>query len=698
MTRRNQFRRNLEALTSRGIDPEPIRKAWANAQRRFSLYIDANGIDQVLWQPEHDTPKWLPCLADHPALAQKAPKPHDANLLMPGPYLFEGLDLGYLFERIYTQTRDVFLGYSSALYIVEQNAGMFAMLLHLRNWESILADDRVHILVGPEAVSTLDQLWRQIANLHTPTQIFIGSSPHRAAAPQTEHLIRETISRRDHRVRENHATLQKVYKTRNAAFWANRFREALDGSGPPLRILAPVSAHTSFLKYAMRDTKRAAERMGHTFRVITEKSSHDIVSPQTIQEQIQSFQPDLFFSIDHIRPEFGWILPDGLPLMTWDQDALPGVFTREKAAGMSPLDTVVGLPQINCVAQYNRDPRQFLVAQMPTCPDQFDQPDPTTEEFHRYACDVSYVSHASQTPEAFHEAELQQYADPNARKLLNRIHDIVRHAFRHGATLIGAAIQTIVQQAEHDSGVQINDTDARSRVTNWHTWRLCDRYFRHAALEWVADWARRNNRDFRIYGAGWDLHPTLSSFAAGPTENGRPLFCVYRASKINLQLMPAGFLHQRALDGLSAGGFFLTRRVVSDRPDPWLTRLHDTIQRRGFKSAAELLAQGDQTLIRHFRTFQARTAHSTNRDDETFYLIQIDMAYKAAEDIFPDFDAITFDDADTFAQRAEHFLADPDRRSRIAGDMRRRVVQSFSYEATIRRFLEFARDYYRSIA
>ena len=72
---------------------------------------------------------------------------------------------------------------------------------------------------------------------------------------------------------------------------------------------------------------------------------------------------------------------------------------------------------------------------------------------------------------------------------------------------------------------------------------------------------------------GWENHPTLSEFAAGPADNGRELLCIYRASKINLQLMPAGFIHQRALDGLASGGFFLTRFIPQDVRGRVLRRL-----------------------------------------------------------------------------------------------------------------------------
>ena len=60
--------------------------------------------------------------------------------------------------------------------------------------------------------------------------------------------------------------------------------------------------------------------------------------------------------------------------------------------------------------------------------------------------------------------------------------------------------------------------------------------------------------------------------------------------------MPAGFVHQRALDGLAAGGFFLSRTAPSDVRGLLLRRLDNRIREFGI----DMLC-ADRCVIRPFQ-------------------------------------------------------------------------------------------------
>ena len=80
---------------------------------------------------------------------------------------------------------------------------------------------------------------------------------------------------------------------RDRHYWANRFKEALSGRGEPLRILAAVSTHTTFLQYSMRDVKRAFESLGHRCVFLEEQTPYDIMGPQTYHKAIRELDADL---------------------------------------------------------------------------------------------------------------------------------------------------------------------------------------------------------------------------------------------------------------------------------------------------------------------------------------------------------------------------------------------------------------------
>jgi hypothetical protein len=262
----------------------------------------------------------------------------------------------------------------------------------------------------------------------------------------------------------------------------------------------------------------------------------------------------------------------------------------------------------------------------------------------------------------------------------------------------GPALRRMLRHAEQATGVKIVEQATRSHMTGWYLWRLCDRLFRHQALMWAAEWAQRRGASLRIYGNGWDRHPTLARFSTGAAENGRELLCVYRGSKINLQLMPAKFLHQRALDGMAAGGFFLTRTRPSDQRSPQFAELLAGIRARDLKGGHEVLQCDDQAIATAFRAAMRDTEAEENEAETMFHLLSIRDQMDYPFDIFPRFGLIRFDDAGSFAEIADRFMCDDALRQSIAEEMRQVVLKRFTYEATMRRFLEFASESYAARA
>ena len=96
----------------------------------------------------------------------------------------------------------------------------------------------------------------------------------------------------------------------------------------------------------------------------------------------------------------------------------------------------------------------------------------------------------------------------------------------------------------------------------------------------------------RVFGRGWDRHPTLSRFAAGEIANGYDLRCAYQAATINLQVNGYGSLHQRLLDCVASGGFVLVRYNPTDvLRRPW-EKLRTFVRLHGIGSIDELMVAG----------------------------------------------------------------------------------------------------------
>ena len=684
----DRFESNLASLTQRGVEVEVIRTAWANDQQNYELLRDAHGRDQVRQRDQAGRWRWTPRIGDHRALADAYPLPAGSQSNTPGPFLFDGLDLGWLFERIHTMTTDTFLGYSCALYVVEPDAAALALVLNLHDWQVPLSDPRVFWFVGDNATQQMLRLWQENTDLPWPRNAFRLDALRRGESPNAVEAVEAAGQTREIEVSQSFDEIEKRYASRDRTYWANRFREALSSRGEPLRILAAVSTHTTFLQYSMRDAIGAFEALGHRCVLLTEKTCYDVISPFTYHQAIRDLDPDLFFNIDHLRPEFAGVIPEKLPLLTWDQDQLPHVFTKANIERIGPLDFVAGCSKSKCLL-LGANPAQFIQVQIPTCPDRFGGDPLSDDQRRRYECDVSYVSHASQTAKAFHEETKASQKDESIRRLLDVMYELVPPRLTERGVMDSSLMLDVIDEASRCLGLVVGDDELRSWLRGWYLWRLADRLFRHEALEWVASWARQTGRSFRIYGNGWKDHPTLEPFAAGPAQNGRELLCIYRASKINLQLMPAGFIHQRALDGLAGGGFFLCRKTPYDVRGRALRRLDARIRSLGIESTAQLAASRDEELGRLLAEYLGRWhGHIDTSNNTVLNDIRIAAEMLHPDEIFSDFEDILFDSPGEFATAAERFLSDDARRTAVAQRMRTVVLDRLTYRPTMDRFLE----------
>jgi hypothetical protein len=124
-------------------------------------------------------------------------------------------------------------------------------------------------------------------------------------------------------------------------------------------------------------------------------------------------------------------------------------------------------------------------------------------------------------------------------------------------------IRAIVRDVQAAQGVTLAP-DETLAVSKWLTHPFNDALYRQQALRWAAAAAKELGLSLGLYGNGWDAHPDFAAYARGPVAYGEPLRELTRRAAINLQIVPYLCLHQRLLDGLAAGGFFLVRQNPND--------------------------------------------------------------------------------------------------------------------------------------
>jgi len=130
-------------------------------------------------------------------------------------------------------------------------------------------------------------------------------------------------------------------------------------------------------------------------------------------------------------------------------------------------------------------------------------------------------------------------------------------------------------------------TGSREALVTLFTHQINNAMFRHQTLRWAAE----SGANLHLYGNGWENHPQFSPYARGVADNQDQLPIIYQASAINLQVTPFGAVHQRLLDGLVAGGFFLLRSVTADEQEVLRKQIWDWCQANHVSSGSEMLGK-----------------------------------------------------------------------------------------------------------
>jgi len=306
----------------------------------------------------------------------------------------------------------------------------------------------------------------------------------------------------------------------------------------------------------------------------------------------------------------------------------------------------------------------------------------------KYACEVSFVSHASTPPDVLVQQEIDKSKLPEARKFLQDVFDQLRAIYDAGAFITEVGhIRRIVRDAMSNCRVETRNIDG---VMDFFVQRVNNALFRQQAVRWLAEM----NLDLRLYGNGWEKHREFGRFARGVASNESELCAIYRASAINMQITPFGAVHQRMCDGLAAGGFFLLRHCTGDSCDLIYRDLWEWIEQVRIRSGAQLLRQAPPHVQEMLERVAELTGESVSPIAERFFFGLEELAAggfsRAPSTLWPDeYERVSFSTRAALEERVRHFLAAPDEREAIAVSMRGRALQSMSYRGITERMLRF---------
>jgi len=619
-----------------------------------------------------------------PAAAANAAKQAYPRATYDRAMLVAGIDKGWLWHALYElEPKDPMRpGHRPPLFLLAADLEQLWVALHIHDWQRMLADPRVRLFVGDDAA---DQWARSLtADCLTtwPKLAFTVDARLWAGRPNFDATLVTAHAQLSGRLVEVRRGLAAAYAWATPAAIAERLR-----AGGPLRVLGLTSRYTTFLQYSMRDWLAGFEALGHEARIVMEPSDYGTTTNLTYAEACLDFRPDVILLIDHYRAESNG-LPPGPPCIMYVQDRMPSIFNDRAGSLQGPHDFCVGFGRVHLSRKHGYPADRFLAAPVGINPDRFAAREPIADELARFACDVSYVSHASVPAERLVEEQCL-HADAAAQRFLWDMFDRMRAHYAADLRMLGdVALRRMIARSTAATDASI-EPEAMPGITEFLMQRVNSALVRHQTLEWVA----ALDIDLRLYGRGWEAHPTLGRFARGVADNQTELGAIYRSSRINLQVTPFGCVHQRMLDGLTAGGFFLARWSQGDAMGRAYQQIWAWCERAGIHNDAEMRRRADAATA----ALVAHIDHLHGYDTRTYDAPLYDLIRAAADGDFmisadsiwgADYDAISFATAGECAARIGQYLYAPAARRDVATRMRTAVIDRCSYRAISARLLD----------
>lgn len=615
-------------------------------------------------------------------------------------------------------------GFRPPIEIVEPDLAVLGVWLRLIERSEALEDERVGVFAGGQARTQYLEALRDNPQRLLPTHFLVnvrtGPTLERLDDSMFTEIVDLRLKRRQTLVRKQEIR----YGGRDANYLAKRFQPA-GSEDPPLRVAGFTTRHSTVIQYAMRDLAEAFRRRGCLFDVVSESSDYtcDVDDAGTLAEN----DYDMIVVINHMRFEFADQIHPSIPYVCWIQDYMPGLWTGDAGASLSERDLVV-CRSSSFMAEHFGYPRKCLLgsSNLTSTTTYKDEP-AAPEDLEVFRCDVSYVGHGWQTAHQL-AAEIAPDA-PEVRKFLERFIELAADRNAHKGWLNYFDRMELCLEAQRDSDMGDLHPQQRATLLLPAVERVYDRLFRHEALQWCAAWATSRDKTFRIYGNGWENHPTLSEYAVGPVQNGYELRCLSQASAVNLQVNGFDSLHQRLLDGLASGGCVISRFNPTDFSQLRFQEISHAIREKNLAGLEQLRSEARRSpsLGKAIREAEAWSGlslapsssderqrnvevlkafayfpESICRDEAWFETLRTmkSMADRVAGNI-DGFDQSTFNDRDQLHDLLDRLVDGPRApriRYELAKPMKQSILKHDTHDVLVERILEAFRQRYESLS
>ena len=370
-------------------------------------------------------------------------------------------------------------------------------------------------------------------------------------------LLASPPSRQNLWVRDMWDGLTERASNRDAAWWARRYQDAMSGAGDPLRVLVLTTRFATYVGSASHDLTKAFNAAGMRAETIEERDDHSQLSAAACVSSVERFDPDLIVTLNHPRPKLGGF-PEDIPFLCWVQDPMPHLFDRATVEKLCPRDYFAGHGYREFANLGIAADRMLITPVLASAAKFHDGPvDPSLAR--ELACDVCAVTNHGETPAAMMDRLIESSGMPGiladrVRKASRQIEAIINDPMGSPPQPRLRALASEIMGRPASEDPRDEPSGEPALVMRQIVYPLADRMTRHRAFRFAAEIAEKRGLRLRLYGRGWDKHPTLARYAAGVLEHAEPLRAAYASAGLTLHASLGWPLHQRVLECAMSGG------------------------------------------------------------------------------------------------------------------------------------------------
>jgi len=558
ITHETRLRRAHKAMSAIPSLAAPLNDAitpWSDrrADERWFRTIDGNTVRLIDSTPAPRF-EWLNDAAGD-ARAIVSTLPEYDEYTAPGPIVLEGDARLTLLETLLDALGPTRNGYRTPIHVLRPDPD--ALLDALATLDSCdhLADPRLTWFVGPECDTHYRRFLAERLELERPAKVILNTPQPAGATSVAEPVLRDHHAAQQRELSRLAAKTDGAYRERSADWWADRLEQIRAGTGEPVRVLVLASRYTTFIQHAAADLAEAIHAQSGQARILIEPDDHSRLSRLAQLRAIEDFRPDLLASFNYTRAQLTPQIPPELPVVCWIQDAMGHLFDKSAGAAQGPLDVLLGnhYAELYQACGYRQD--RYLHAPVAVSETKF-HPGPVPDSLRdRFECELAYVSHHSETPEAMADRLREEADDPIVASLIDdllpRVEDHTRHlAARPIRPAMRDALLEIMR-SRHDT---TPPPEFVAGVIDQIAIPLAERIVRHRTLATASSIANRRGWRLHLHGRGWEHHPTLSSHARGELAHDDELRACYQLSRAHLHASVSPLVHQRLAECALSGG------------------------------------------------------------------------------------------------------------------------------------------------